>query len=357
MENELIVVTPEVQEIGPANQEFYSNRYTQYSKARNTVDAYQSDWADFHMWCYKRQCRCLPADPRDVADYLEDRATNCWVGPSGKIRKATEKPPLKWNALLRRLTTIAKMHQHMKLPFNRKDPAIETTLSGIKRFLSQEHSERIIEVRKQPALIEDIRKMIQAIPIEKEGRSYTQGIRDRALLLIGFAGALRRSELVKIKLEHIKYVKEGIELLIPWSKTGKRELAIPYGSNPDTCPIRSLQDWINVSGIVDGYIFLAVNKWGQIQKNGLTDKSVALIIQRNPYIRRSVEEAKLNPNKGVPDFGGHSLRAGFVTQAILNGVPEHVIMAHTGHKKSDTLKKYIRETNKWKNNAATKLGL
>ena len=96
-----------------------------------------------------------------------------------------------------------------------------------------------------------------------------------------------------------------------------------------------------------------------MQDKGITDKAVALIIQNNPYIREKTNEAlsKNDATSGVPNFGGHSLRAGFVTQAILNGVPEHVIMQHTGHKKSDTLKKYIRQTNKWKDNAATKLGL
>lgn len=357
MEKDLIVVTPEVQEIGIPEPEIYTNRYTKHSKARNTIKAYQSDWADFHNWCFDKQCRALPANPKDVADYLSDRATHRWEGPSGKAREKVEKPPLKWNTLERRLTTICKMHQHMNQPFNRRDPAIETTMSGIKRLLSQEHSERIVETRKDPTLMEDIRKMIQAISIYKDGQLSIIGIRDRALLLIGFAGALRRSEIVKIKLEHVKFVKEGIELLIPWSKTGRRDLAIPFGSNPETCPVRSLQEWLRCSGIIQGFVFPAINKWGQIQPNGLTDRAVSLIIQRNPYIKQLMEDGKSNPNKGVPDFGGHSLRAGFVSQAINNGVPEHIIMAHTGHKKSDTLKKYIRQTNKWKDNAATKLGL
>lgn len=359
MENELVVVTPELQELASPELNIYSNSYTKYSKARNTLDAYKSDWADFHAWCIKRQCRCFPADPRDVADYLEDRATNSWIGPLGKNKKLQEKQPLKWNSLQRRLTTISKMHKQLNLPFNPNDQAIKDTLSGIKRKLSEEQVHRIEETRKSPTLIDEIRKMIQAIPVEKEGRDHLIGIRDRALLLIGFAGALRRSEIAKIHLEHLTFVKEGIELLIPWSKTGRRDIAIPYGSNPETCPVRTVQDWIKAAGINEGPLFRPINKWGQMQDSAITDKAVVLVIQRNPYIMEKVRSAveKNSVTSEVPNFGGHSLRAGFVTQSILNGVPEHVIMAHTGHKKSDTLKKYIRQTNKWKDNAATKLGL
>ncbi|MBS0656426.1 MAG: hypothetical protein JSR46_11665, partial [Verrucomicrobia bacterium] len=248
MEKDLIVVTPATLEIVGSEQAFYTNSYTKYSKARNTLDAYQSDWADFHMWCYKRQCRCFPADPKDVADYLEDRATNRWIGPSGKNRKDVEKSPLKWNTLERRLTTIGKMHKHMKLPFNRNDPAIESTMKGIKRKLSEELPCQIIEERKDPTLIDEIRKMVQAIPVQREGGPHLIGMRDRALLLIGFSGALRRSEIARIRIEHVKFVREGVELLIPWSKTGRRDLAIPYGSNHETCPVRALKDWVEASG-------------------------------------------------------------------------------------------------------------
>jgi integrase len=333
----------------------YTNSFTEQDMSKNSIGAYLSDWEDFCMWCQQNNCQFMPANSCDVADYLEDRAKNTWVGLSGKNRSLKEKQPLKWNSLERRLTAIAKIHQYNGYEFSRKDPAIKRTLAGIKRVLSKEQTHRIIEERKSPVLMEDIRKMVDSLPESLSGK------RDRALLLIGFSGALRRSELAGIHKEHLQFLKEGIILLLPWSKTGMREVNIPYGSNPNTCPVRALQEWITIAKIESGPVFRAVNRHRQIQNSALSDKAIALIITRNDYIKDKVKEATEKKAHDstivVPDFGGHSLRAGFVTQAILNEAPEHAIMAHTGHKKSDTLKKYIREVNRWKHNAAARLGL
>jgi site-specific recombinase XerD len=356
MKNELIQITPS-EIYNPSKNEpiRYTNSFTEQDMATTSLNAYLSDWEDFCMWCNQKGHQFMPANPHDVADYLEDRAKNAWVGISGKGRALKEKQPLKWNSLDRRLTAITKIHQYNGHEFSRKDPAIRRTLSGIKRVLSKEQTHRIVEDRKSAVLMDDIRKMVDSLPDTLTGK------RDRALLLIGFSGALRRSELTSIQKEHLKFLKEGIVLLLPWSKTGMREVNIPYGSNPCTCPVRSLQEWINAAKIEKGPVFRAVNRYNQVQPNALSDKAVVLIINRNNHIREIVKDAEekqiLDSTIVVPDFGGHSLRAGFVTQAILNDVPEHAIMAHTGHKKSDTLKKYIREVNKWKNNAAMKLGL
>lgn len=356
MKNELMPITPsEIYNPPKTESAKYSNSFTEQDMSKNSIDAYFSDWEDFCIWCNHNDRKFMPADPHDVADYLEDRAKNSWMGMSGKGRQLKEKPPLKWNTLERRLTAITKIHQYNGHEFSRKDPAIRRTLSGIRRVLSKEQTNRIIEDRKSPILMDDIRKMMDALPDTLTGK------RDRALLLIGFSGALRRSELASIQKEHLQFLKEGLVLLLPWSKTGMREVNIPYGSNPLTCPVRSLQEWINVAKIERGAVFRAINRHGQIQPNALSDKSVVHIITRNQYIRETVEDAEArqvyDSTVVIPDFGGHSLRAGFVTQAILNDAPEHAIMSQTGHKKSDTLKKYIREVNKWKNNAATKLGL
>lgn len=333
----------------------YSNFFTHHDKAEATRNAYLSDWEDFCMWCQKRNCSYLPADPCKVADYLEDRAKNTWKGISGKNRLIKEKAPLKWNTLMRRLTAISKTHHYTGYEFNRKHPAIEKTLKGVKRILSKYCFERIVETRKDPLLIEDIRKMIEALP------DNIRGVRDRALLLTGFVGALRRSEICQICLEHLKFTKEGLELFIPWSKTGARYVYLPYGSNPITCPVRSLREWVEQANITQGPLFRAINRHGKIQARALSDKAVVLIIQKNFYIKDKINRAKEKKlydfTEVLPNYGGHSLRAGFVTTAILKEVPEHSIMHQTGHKKSDTIKKYIRLTDKWKNNAATKIGL
>jgi integrase len=333
----------------------YTNSFTDQDMAKASINAYLSDWEDFCMWCNQNSRQFIPTHPHTVADYLEDRAKNSWIGFSGKGRDFKEKPPLKWNSLERRLTAISKIHQYNGFEFSRKDPAIKRTLSGIKRTLSKDQTHQIVETRKSPVLMDDIKKMIESLPETLAGK------RDRALLLIGFSAALRRSELANVRMEHLTFQKEGILLLLPWSKTGMREIPIPYGSNFITCPVRALQEWIHAAKITSGPVFRAVNRHGQIQPNALSDKAIALIITRNGHIRetvKSAQEKQANDSTAkVPNFGGHSLRSGFVTQAILNDVSEHAIMAHTGHKKSDTLKKYIRDVNKWKNNAASKLGL
>lgn len=356
MKAELITITKsEIYKPSQAETVKYSNSFTDQDMSPNSKKAYLSDWEDFCMWCAGNRRQFMPASPNDVADYLEDRAKNCWIGFSGKGRDFQEKQPLKWNSLDRRLTAITKIHQYNGFDFSRKDPAIKRTLAGIKRVLSKDHTHQILEDRKSPLLTSDVDKMVNSLPDTLTGK------RDRALLLIGFSGALRRSELTNIQKEHLQFFKEGIVIILPWSKTGMREVNIPYGSNPNTCPVRSLQDWINSAKIESGAVFRAINRHGQIQSKALSCKSVVLIINQNNYILGVVKDAQerktLDSTVVIPDFGGHSLRAGFVTQTILNGVPEHAIMNQTGHKKSDTLKKYIREVNKWKNNASMKLGL
>jgi integrase len=356
MENELITITHS-EIFNPTEQRAvrYTNSFTEKEMELSSLDAYLSDWEDFCMWCKQNSRQFMPTHPHDVADYLEDRARNSWVGISGKKRKLKEKDPLKWNSLERRVTAITKIHQYNGHKLNRNDSAIKRTLASIRKELSKEQPHQIIEDRKSPVLMEDLRKMVDSLPDTLVGK------RDRALLLIGFAGALRRSELANIKREHLTLVNEGYEILFPWTKTGMKKVHIPYGSNFCTCPVRSLQVWMKEAGIEEGPIFRAINKHGQIQTDALSGKAVALIINRNGHIQNIIKETEeerfRDKNIAMPDFGGHSLRAGFVTQAILNGAPEHSIMAQTGHKKSDTLKKYIREADKWKNNAAMKLGL
>jgi integrase len=286
---------------------------------------------------------------------LEDRARNKSLGISGKNRSLTEKEPLKWSSLQRRLAAISKIHQYNEKPFDRKHPAIQQTLSGIKRSLSQHNSKQIVENRKTPILSEDILKMIESLP------KTLAGIRDKAILLVTFAAALRRSEIASIQIENLVFEKEGVEISLAWSKVGPRKVSVPFGNSVVTCPVIALRDWIKRANIKEGFIFVGINRHEQLQKTHLSDKAISLIIQRNGHIKDMIQEAeeksKNDPTIIIPDFGGHSLRAGFATTAILKGVPEHAIMSHGGWKKSDTMKKYIRETNKWKNNAALSLGL
>jgi integrase len=176
------------------------------------------------------------------------------------------------------------------------------------------------------------------------------GIRDKALLLVGFAGALRRSELVALTVADLDFTPEGLVVALRRSKTdqeGKgRKIGIPPG-RARTCPVRALQDWLEAAGIGEGAVFRGVNRHGQVADKPLTGRSVARIIQR------AAERAGLDSTR----FAGHSLRAGLVTTAAKAGKPTHSIMAQTGHKSVGMVQKYIREAKLFEENAAAGIGL
>ncbi len=349
----LTVLTTELKDIADL-----ANEYAKRSMSKSTIYSYGSDWIDFKYWCESKKLPFIPASPSTVAGYMADRASNCWISKNGKKMN-----PLKVSTLERRLTTISIAHHKGCFPFDRKHPTIQATWKGIK------NTHGVAQTRKDPILIEDLRKMIELIPIddrssylyiEEDGRKINsfneywkpvlKGIRDRAILLIGFAGAFRRSELVALRMEDLKFTKEGIVVNLKRSKTDQigegRDIAIPYGSNPLTCPVRNLQDWLTSAKIDNGPLFRAINRHGQVAAKAISHRSVARMIKANPFLIGRSES-----------FSGHSLRSGFATTAALAGVPEHEIMRQTGHKKSDTIKKYIRISSLWKENAASKIGL
>jgi integrase len=198
---------------------------------------------------------------------------------------------------------------------------------------------------KAPVLIGDLRAMVAALP------AGLLGARDRALLLIGFAGAFRRSELVGLDVEDLTFSSDGLAVTLRRSKTDQegagRKIGIPYGSNPDTCPVRALQAWLDASVITAGPIFRSVNRHGQLQPGRLSDRAVALIV------KRCVEAA----GKDARKFAGHSLRAGLATAAAIGGASERSIMAQTGHRSVMMVRRYIRDGSLFRENAAARVGL
>lgn len=310
-------------------------QYSQNSKASNTKKAYFLDWQDFEWWCHGKGLSPLPSSPQTVAVYLSDRASNEWVNKSGK-----KMPPLKTSTLMRRLATISQAHAIAGVHFDRNHSLISETWKGIKNTIGT------AQTRKEPITTEDLREMVRSIP--KENRLTSS--RDRAILLLGFAGAFRRSELAKLNLEHLKFTQEGCIVTIIRSKTDQegqgKEIGIPYGSNPSTCPVRALKEWITDAELINGALFRKIDRHENIGPTHLSDYSIALIIKRNEHIK---ERKHL--------FSGHSLRAGFATSAAARGVPEYEIMRQTRHRNADTLRKYIRMGNVWNENAATKVGL
>jgi integrase len=321
-----------------------TKRVSANAKSPNTLNGYASDWEDFEMWCRQKRLQSLPAQAHIVAAYLSDRAINKWVGPSGRFSKPKEKLPLKLPTLLHRVWGIKFMHKQKGFFFDATCKEIEKVLQSLRRNNTAK------EEQKDPLLLKDIKGMIETLP------GTMTGIRDKAILLVGFTTAMRRSEIASLKMEDLKFVEEGIEVNLMQSKTGRRSPLIPYGSNPITCPVRALKAWLAKADINDGPIFRSINKHGHINSSALTGAAIVLIVKRNDYVK-SKRDSAIKKGEYIPSYAGHSLRAGFCTHAAMVGVPEHLIMIQAGHKKSDTTKKYIRIANKWTENAAIKLGL
>ncbi|MCY0900222.1 MAG: site-specific integrase, partial [Firmicutes bacterium] len=246
----------------------------------------------------------------------------------------------KVSTLQRRLSAINGAHEAKGFPrFSVRDEPLKSVWAGIRRV----HG--VAQQGKAPAVTADIQAMVAKIP------DSLGGLRDRALLLLGFAGAFRRSELVGLRREDVQFTGDGLTIWVRHSKTDQegrgRKVGIPYGSHRPTCPVRSVQAWLAASGITEGPLFRSVNRHGQLQSAALSDKAVALIV------KRWAEAAGLDPAQ----YAGHSLRAGLATSAAQAGVPERVIMAQTGHKSTDMVRKYIREGSLFRENAAAEVGL
>jgi integrase len=212
-------------------------------------------------------------------------------------------------------------------------------MRGIRRTLGT------APAQKSPTLIEDIRAMVNAAD------AGPLGLRDRALLLLGFAGAFRRSELVALNFEDCGFTRDGLVVTIRRSKTDQegqgRRVGIPYGSTPETCPVRTVQEWTAQAGISSGPLFRSVSRVGQVQPGGLAGIDVARIVKKLAQ-RAGLDGAK---------YAGHSLRAGHATTAAIAGASERSIMNQTGHRSVEMVRRYIREGSLWRENSAAKLGL
>lgn len=293
------------------------------AKADNTSRAYASDWTAFCAWCDDHGLQVLPASVETIALYLTD-----------------QKDTLKVSTLQRRMSSINQAHRMARYePFSTRGEPLHSLLQSIRK------QKGTAQEGKAPVLVDDIRAMAGIFS------DSLIGVRDRAMLLVGFTGAFRRSELVSLDTEDLEFTREGLVINLRKSKTDQegqgRKVGIPYGSNLETCPVRSLQQWIEVGRIKQGSLFRAINRHGQIQRGRLSDKSVALIV------KRYVQAAGLDPAK----YGGHSLRSGLATSAAIAGVSERSIMAQTGHKSVNMVRRYIRDGSLFRNNAAASLGL
>ena len=293
------------------NLELETIKNLKNSKAHNTLRAYQADFNDFSNFCKTNNFSSLPTDPKIVALYLTHLSSSC-----------------KFSTLKRRLASIKVIHKLKGNYIDIKHPIISENLMGIKRKLG------VKQMSKKPILLNDLKLIIQAIDDEK---NEFKKIQNKALILIGFAGGFRRSELVSIEYDDVDFVNEGVKINIKKSKTDQLGIgmtkAIPYFKNTKFCPVVSLKEWINYAKINSGRIFK------------ISDKTVALIIKKYALI------SGLDHSK----YAGHSLRSGFATSSAETGADERSIMAMKGHKTTQMFRRYIQEANLFKNNALNKI--
>ena len=297
----------------------------QSSKANNTLRAYKSDFNDFSLFCVKNGFKSLPSDPKVVSLYLTYLSSK----------------DAKMSTLKRRLVSIGVIHKLKGHYLDTKHPSIIENIMGIKRRKGS------IQLSKKPILINDLKELINAI--DKQKKEEIKKFRDRSIILIGFSGGFRRNEIVSLDYEDLDFVTEGIKINLRRSKTDQFgegfKKALPYFDNSQYCPVVSLKKWIEVSKITSGPVFRRFTKGSRLSNNRLTDQTVALLIKE--YLKLAGIDSK--------NYSGHSLRSGFATSAAQSGVEERNIMAMTGHKSTEMVRRYIKEVNLFKNNALNKI--
>ena len=294
------------------NLELETIKNLKNSKSMNTLRAYKSDFNDFSLFCSNNGFQSMPTLPKILSLYLTELSTKS-----------------KYSTLKRRLASISMLHKIKGHYIDVKHPIIMENLMGIKRVKGSNQKS------KKPLLINDLKLLINVINESKENDF--KKIRDKAILLIGFSGGFRRTELVNIEREDIEFVSEGVKIFVKRSKTDQSGegliKAIPYFNTKHYCPVIALKQWITIKENSENKIF------------NISDKSVSLILKKYTSI------AGLDSRK----YSGHSLRSGFATSTAESGALERNIMAMTGHKSTEMVRRYIKEANLFKNNALNKI--
>ena len=297
----------------------------EHSKAENTKRAYQSDFNDFRIFCSKNSFRSMPTDPKIVSLYLTHLSTN----------------EAKMSTLKRRIVSIGVIHKLKGHYLDTKHPLIIENIMGIKRRKGS------IQKSKKPLLINTLKEIINVI--DKQDKEEVKKLRDRSIILIGFSGGFRRNEIVSLDYDDLDFVPEGLKINLRRSNTDQFgegfTKALPYFDSSIYCPVVSLKKWLDVSKIASGAIFRRFVKGSKLSENRLTDQTVALLVKE--YLNLAGIESK--------NYSGHSLRSGFATSAAESGVEERSIMAMTGHKSTEMVRRYIKEVNLFKNNALNKI--
>jgi len=302
-----------------------ADQYLVAADALSTVRAYTADWRHFSLWCAGRGLAPMPASPQLVGDYLSDLGEG--------YARAT---------LRRKVAAIARANRHAGHRLDTGDPSIRDVLRGIGRTHGSTPK------RAQALATEEVRRLVATCPDDPTG------VRDRALILIAFAGALRRSELCAIEVEHLTWKPRSLELLIPRSKTDPEaegaRIGIPRGKAEDTCPVRALLAWLQVGGIEHGPLFRAVTRHGTLRTAALSGEAVRLIVLKRARLA-GIKGSRLEP------VSPHGLRAGFVTSAYRANVSDEEIMGHSRHRSLATMRSYVRRSKLSHASPAGKVGL
>jgi len=295
------------------------------SKALNTIRAYKSDYKDFGLFCAQNGFKSLPAEPKIVSLYLTHLSTK----------------DVKISTIKRRLVSIGVIHKLKGHYLDTKHPSIIENIMGIKRRKGS------IQKGKKPLLINNLKQIINVIDLHNNEE--IKKFRDRSIILIGFSGGFRRNEIVSLDYEDLDFVTEGLKINLRRSKTDQfgegAVKGLPYFDNSQYCPVLTLQKWIEVSNIKSGPLFRRFSKGLKLTENRLTDQTVALLIKE--YLKLAGIDSE--------NYSGHSLRSGFATSAAESGAEERSIMAMTGHKSTEMVRRYIKEANLFKNNALNKI--
>lgn len=297
--------------------------YLGASRADATKRIYRSDWQQFVAWCDTHTVPSLPATPATVAAFIADLADQ----------------GLKASTINRKLSAIQFAHRLGGADNPTSNPLVESVAAGIRRSLG------VAPQGKSAATTAHVRMMVAALPTD------LYGLRDRALILLGFATAARRSELVALTVDDLDFCPEGVRIRVRRSKTDQEGMGmvkgVPYGAQLATCPIRALAAYLRAAGITSGPIFRRIDRHGTLGKAPLSEQSVARIV------KAAAKAAGLDPRH----YGGHSLRAGLATSAAAAGVEERHIMQQGGWKSERMVRRYIRDGNLFRENAAGRVGL
>lgn len=310
--------------------------YVRAARAANTLRGYRSDWADWCAWCTTDGLTPLPAAPGGISRYLTFLA-----GHGAKV-----------GTMSRRLSAIRFAHAIRGLA----DPTDHARVIAVWEGIRRTHGAP--PEQSAPLMPPELFHVLDACPDHRHWVDTSRppepslaGARDRALLLVGFVGALRRSELAALDVEHVAAHPNGLVLSVARSKTNQtgeqaEMIVLPRAGNPRRCPVTALTHWLEIANIDHGAVFRAVTKGNRARPGRLNPESI------NALIRNAVARAGIDP---IP-YSAHSLRAGFVTYAHLRGASDRAIAHQTRHRSLATLGQYVRIHEVWEDNAATQLG-